>query len=72
MTIWCKHVYILELQFFFFNCAFTSYARYRDEILDFLFWTAMSKIKNTWISSLYLAQLANTQHKNYKKKLVQL
>ena len=28
---------------------------WRDEIPDFLFWTTKSKIRNTGISSLYLA-----------------
>ena len=27
------------------------------------FWTTMSKIRNTGISSLYLAELINAQHK---------
>ena len=38
MTIWCKHVHMLELQtfFYFLCCAFTSKARYRDEIPVFI------------------------------------
>ena len=36
MTIWCKHVQRLELQFFlFFVLRITSWARYKDEIPDY-------------------------------------
>ena len=53
MTIWCKHVYRLELQIFIIFVLRIHQLGW-DEIPDFYLLTTMSKIGNAGISSLYL------------------
>ena len=57
MTIWCKHAHRLEMQKSLHFSASHLPVRLDMETKFpyFLFWTCMSKIRNTGISSLYLA-----------------
>ena len=56
ITIGCKHVHTLDLQFFliFFCRAFTGWTRYRDEIPVFLIIDMVVNNYKSGISSLYL------------------
>ena len=73
MTIWCKHAHRLEQQKFWFVCAVhlpvgLDIAQYITDFLMifpvFLIFDMVIQNKKSGISSIYLAQLANAQHKN--------
>ena len=57
MTEWCKHVHRLELQSFFNFCA--AHLSVKLDIEKKLFWTTMSKIRNTGISTHFKSLKTN-------------